>query len=80
MRKNSKIVKYKKNLIIIGIAVLLIIVGNILMISKTNSTPDYFDTNVFNFRALFIAPVIIISGFILFIIGIMVKPKLQNAR
>ena len=80
MQKNSRISNYKKNLKIIVIAVLLIIIGNILMITKTNSTPSFFDTDIFNTKALTIAPIVILSGYVLFIFGILIKPKTQNAR
>ena len=61
----------KKNLNIITIALLLIIAGNILMVVETNSTISFFDAEVFNSRALTFSPIAIISGYVLFVFGIL---------
>ena len=62
----------KKNLIIIGIAFALIILGFLLMLGP-GSTPTYFNPEIFSFRRIVLAPGIAFIGFVLVIFGILKK-------
>lgn len=62
----------KKNLIIIGIAFTLIIVGFLLMLGP-GSTQTSFNSDIFSFRRIVLAPGIAFIGFVLVIVGILKK-------
>ena len=62
----------KKNLIIIGIAFVLIILGFLLMLGP-GSTQTYFNPEIFSFRRIVLAPGIAFIGFVLVIFGILKK-------
>lgn len=62
----------KKNLILIGIAFVLIILGFLLMLGP-GSTQTYFNPEIFSFRRIVLAPGIAFIGFVLVIFGILKK-------
>ena len=63
----------KENYLFIG--VIVIIIGNLLMIGGGSVDEKVFDPEIFNFRRLTLAPVVILVGFIIEIFAIMRKPK-----
>ncbi|MCE5206427.1 MAG: DUF3098 domain-containing protein [Porphyromonadaceae bacterium] len=65
----------KTNLIICGIAVLLIIAGFLLMTGAPSSFDNGFEPDIFSTRRVKVAPVIVLSGFILMIVGILYPSK-----
>lgn len=60
----------KTNLIICGIAVLLIVVGLLLM-TGPSTTVSGFEPDIFSIRRIRVAPVVSLSGFVLMIVGIL---------
>ncbi|QRX63772.1 DUF3098 domain-containing protein [Dysgonomonadaceae bacterium zrk40] len=60
----------KTNLIICGIAVLLIIAGLLLM-TGPSTTESGFEPDIFSVRRIRVAPVVALSGFVLMIVGIL---------
>ena len=60
-------------LMIIGVVV--IIVGFILMTGGKAENPQQFNPDVFSFRRITLAPVVVLAGFALEIYAIMKKPK-----
>lgn len=60
----------KTNLIICGIAVLLIVVGLLLM-TGPSTTVSGFEPDIFSIRRIRVAPVVALSGFALMIVGIL---------
>lgn len=60
----------KTNLIICGIAVLLIVVGLLLM-TGPSTTVSGFEPDIFSTRRIRVAPVVALSGFVLMIVGIL---------
>jgi hypothetical protein len=60
-------------LLFIGLA--FIIVGFLLMIGGGSDDPDVFSENIFSFRRMTLAPILILTGFVIEIFAIMKKPK-----
>ena len=61
------------------IGLVVIAIGFILMAGGKSSNPNVFnDKDVYSFRRITIAPILIIAGFIIEIIAIMRKPKAGN--
>lgn len=60
-------------LMLIGLA--FIIVGFILMIGGGSDDPNVFNPEIFNFRRLTLAPILILAGYVIEIFAIMKKSK-----
>lgn len=69
----------KTNLIICGIAVLLIIAGFLLMTGPA-TTESGFEPDIFSARRIRVAPVVTLSGFVLMIVGILYPSKEKRER
>ncbi|MFO8234503.1 MAG: DUF3098 domain-containing protein [Bacteroidales bacterium] len=65
----------KENYRLLIIGVLIIVVGFILMAGGKAASPDQFNPEIFSFRRITLAPVIVIGGFAFVIYAIMKKPK-----
>ena len=73
--KSLDFVFEKQNYIIMIVGVLVIILGYILMVGGGSEDPKVFNTDIFDFRRLTLAPIVIILGFVIEIFAIMKKPK-----
>jgi len=65
----------KTNLIICGIAVLLIITGFLLMTGPSTTLENGFEPDIFSARRIKLAPIVTVAGFALMIIGILYPSK-----
>ncbi len=65
--------KENYRLLIIGFAI--IILGFILMIGGKAKSPQEFNPEIFSFRRITLAPMVVLAGFIFEIYAIMKKPK-----
>jgi hypothetical protein len=66
----------KENYKLLAIGFAIIVFGFILMIGGKSTNPAIFNGNeVFSFRRITLAPVIVLAGFIFEIWAIMKKPK-----
>ncbi len=65
----------KTNLIICGIAILIIIAGFLLMTGPSTSFQNGFEPDIFSARRIRIAPVVCLAGFVLMIVGILYPSK-----
>ena len=63
----------KKNYILLISGLVLILVGIFLMMGGESEDPNVFSEDIFNFQRLTLAPILIVSGFILEIFAIMLK-------
>ena len=64
---------------IIGLAVILL--GLLLMIGGKSKDPNVFNpSEVYSFRRITIAPILILAGLALEIVGIFKKPKAQHPQ
>ena len=65
----------KKNYILLVSGLVLILLGIFLMIGGESEDPTKFSDEIFNFQRLTLAPILIVSGFILEIFAIMIKSE-----
>ena len=65
--------KENYRLLLIGLA--LIFVGFLLMIGGGSDDPNVFSEDIFNFRRMTLAPILILAGYVVQIFAIMKKPK-----
>ena len=64
---------------VIGLGVILL--GLLLMIGGKSKDPNVFDpSGVYSFRRITVAPILILGGLVLEIVGIFKKPKAQHPR
>lgn len=68
----------KQNFIIVLIGLALIALGFILMIGGGSNDPDVFNEQMFNFRRLTLAPILVLAGFVVEIVAIFWKGKKQE--
>lgn len=64
----------KKNYLLMGASLLLILTGFILMSGGQSEDPTAFSPEIFSSRRIVVAPIVCLSGFILMIYAILVKP------
>lgn len=64
MEKQPKFLFKKSNYILMAIGLGLVILGFILMIEKGSTDPTTFNNDVYSFRVITLAPILIIAGFI----------------
>ena len=67
----------KKNFVLILIGLGIMILGYILLSGGGSDDPNVFNYDMFSFRRLVLAPVVILAGFVFEIYAIMKKPKKQ---
>jgi hypothetical protein len=65
----------KENYRLMAVGFALIVVGFILMAGGGSDDPYVFNPDIFSFRRLTVAPIILLIGFVLEIYAIMKKPK-----
>jgi hypothetical protein len=65
--------KQNYKLLLIGLA--FILVGFLLMIGGGSDDPNVFSDKIFSFRRLTLAPILILTGYVIEIFAIMKKPK-----
>jgi len=63
----------KKNYILLISGLVLILIGIFLMIGGESEDPKEFSEEIFNFQRLTLAPILIVSGFVLEIFAVMLK-------
>ena len=69
----NKMALGKKNLIMMAIGVVVIILGFALMAGGGSDDPNVFNYEMFNFRRITLAPILVIGGFAFEIYAIMKK-------
>ncbi len=60
---------------ILTISIFIIGLGFVIMSGGESSDPDIFNDEIYNFRRIRLAPLVVISGFILCIFSILHKDK-----
>ena len=74
--ENQKVMPFgKMNYILVLIGIALIALGFILMIGGGSLDPDVFNEQMFNFRRLTLAPILVLAGFVVEIVAIFWKGK-----
>ena len=75
---NSKDIDFaigKENFKYIGVGVIIIIIGFLLMAGGKSDDPNVFNPEIFSFRRITLAPIVVVGGFMFIIWAIMKKPK-----
>ena len=57
------------------LSILIIGIGFVLMSGGDSNDPDIFNNEIYNFRRIRLAPLMVVSGFILCIFSILYKDK-----
>ncbi len=65
----------KINYILLGIGFAVIVLGFMLMAGGASEDPNVFNEDIFSFRRITLAPIVVLAGFIFEIYAIMRKPK-----
>lgn len=65
----------KRNYILMGIGLVLLLVGYILLSGGGSQDPNVFNYAMFDARRLVVAPILITAGLVVEIVAIMLKPK-----
>ena len=65
----------KENYILLAIGFVIIIIGFVLMAGGASNDPNVFSQEIFNFRRITLAPLLLLFGFGFEIYAIMKKPK-----
>ena len=72
---NSKFAFTKNNYILLGIGVLFIINGLFFMQGGGAEKPSNFNEEIFSFQRITLAPILIVSGFIINVFAILYSEK-----
>jgi len=71
----------KENYILLIIGFAIIVLGFVLMIGGKSEDPTIFnEEEIFSFRRITLAPIIVLAGFIFEIWAIMKKPKSSDSK
>lgn len=65
----------KENYRLMAIGFAIIVIGFILMAGGGSDDPNVFNPDIFSFRRITLAPIVLLFGFIFEIYAIMKKPK-----
>ena len=66
----------KENYRILLVGVVIVVIGYLLMIGGGSEDPNKFDANeIFSFRRITLSPIVILTGFVVVLLGIMKKAK-----
>ncbi|KOH43983.1 DUF3098 domain-containing protein [Sunxiuqinia dokdonensis] len=68
--------KENYKLLLIGFGI--IVLGFILMVGGKSEDPSVFNPEIFSFRRITLAPIIVLFGFLFEIYAIMKRPKEEN--
>ena len=67
----------KENYRMLFIGIGLLVVGYLLMIGGGSDDPNVFSEEIFSFRRITLAPIVILAGFVVVLLAIMKKPKAE---
>lgn len=73
--ENQKEIFGKKNYQIMFVGLTFIIAGFILMSGGDTGDETSFNPEIFNFQRITLAPILILTGFVIEVFAIMYKPK-----
>ena len=73
--KKSDLAFGKENYILLLVGLGFIVTGFILMTGGGSEDPNVFSEEIFSFRRITLAPIVVITGFVIKIFAIMKKPK-----
>jgi fumarate reductase subunit D len=65
----------RENYKLLAIGFVIIVIGFLLMLGGKSENPAEFSDEIFSFRRITLAPVVVLAGFVFEIWAIMKKPK-----
>ncbi|HOP59244.1 MAG TPA: DUF3098 domain-containing protein [Bacteroidales bacterium] len=65
----------RENYRLLAIGFVIIVIGFLLMLGGKADSPDEFSEEIFSFRRITLAPIVVLAGFVFEIWAIMRKPK-----
>jgi hypothetical protein len=65
----------KENYILLAIGFGIIVFGFFLMVGGKNTDPNVFSNEVYSWRRITLAPIVVLAGFVFEIYAIMKRPK-----
>ena len=68
----------KENYILLAIGFVIILIGFLLMMGGRSNDPNVFNEEIFSFRRIVLAPLVVLFGFLFEIYAIMKKPKSEK--
>ena len=79
MKKNNKPSKdfifKKKNYIVMLVGIFFIVIGFILMSGGGSDDPNVFNEEIYNFRRIRLAPILVLIGFGIQVYAILLNPR-----
>jgi drug/metabolite transporter (DMT)-like permease len=73
--KKKQFLFSKKRYQILFLSIIIIGVGFLLMSGGGSNNPDVFNNEIYSFRRIRLAPLVVISGFIMCIVSILYRDK-----
>jgi len=74
-RKKINFALGRENYKLLAIGFVIIIIGFLLMLGGRSENPAEFSNDIFSFRRITLAPIVVLAGFAFEIWAIMKKPK-----
>ena len=74
-KENTSFALGRENYKLLAIGFAIIIIGFLLMLGGKSVSPDKFSDDIFSFRRITLAPIVVLAGFAFEIWAIMKKPK-----
>jgi hypothetical protein len=65
----------RENYKLLAIGFVIIVAGFLLMLGGKSASPDKFSNDIFSFRRITLAPIVVLAGFVFEIWAIMKKPR-----
>lgn len=72
--KKSEMALDKQNYRLLAIAFIVVVIGFLLMTGSSNDDPQVFNEEIYSFRRITLAPMVVLFGFLFGVYAIMKKP------
>ena len=76
--KNTKMAMTPKGLKLLLVGLIVMVAGYVLMMGGGSEDPQVFNYDMFDFRRLVAAPVVIVAGIITIVVAILRKEKTEE--
>ncbi|MGY6562268.1 MAG: DUF3098 domain-containing protein [Luteibaculaceae bacterium] len=74
-KKVAKMALGRKNFMLLGVSMVIIVIGYLLLAGGKNPDTETFNNEMFSFRRITLAPLVLLFGYLFAIYAIMVKDK-----
>jgi hypothetical protein len=74
-KKGLQLAFGKVNYILMAVGIIVLAIGYILLAGGGSDDPNVFNADMFDTRRLYVAPILIVLGFVVEIVAIMYKKK-----